>query len=130
MAYIKMSFYSQSLGMNTSLEISMPDNLSAENSPYVLYLLHGLTDDNSIWTRWSRVDRYAAGKNMVIVMPCGYRGFYTDLKIGYKYFSYLSQDIPQMLKSIFKINPPREKTFAAGNSMGGYGAVKLGLRCV
>ena len=64
MAYIKMSFYSQSLGMNTSLEISMPDNLSAENSPYVLYLLHGLTDDNSIWTRWSRVDRYAAGKNI------------------------------------------------------------------
>lgn len=57
------------------------------------------------------------------------RGFYTDMAEGYRYWTMLSEELPQIVGNLFPISRRREDTFAAGLSMGGYGALKLALRC-
>lgn len=106
----------------------MPEEATKKNPAKVLYLLHGLTDDHSIWTRRTSIERYVAGKNICVIMPTTQRGFYTDMKHGYKYWSYISEELPILMRNMLNISDKREDTFAAGLSMGGYGAVKLGLR--
>ena len=60
-------------------------------------------------------------------MPDGGRSFYTDSGEGENYFSYVSSELVEYTRALFPLSRDREKTFAAGNSMGGYGAVKCAL---
>ena len=62
-------------------------------------------------------------------MPTTLRGFYTDMKYGPAYFTFISQELPELCEQFFRLSPLREDRFAAGLSMGGYGAIKLGLLC-
>ena len=94
-----------------------------------MYLLHGLSDDDSIWYRRTSVERYAEQYNLLIIMPDGGRSFYTDAVVGDNYWTFISEELPDIVENIFNLRPARENTFAAGLSMGGYGALKLGLRC-
>lgn len=95
----------------------------------VLYLLHGLSDDHTIWSRRTSIERYAADMDLIVVMPTTHRGFYTDMAAGAKYWTFISEELPVIVKNFFPASSRREDTFAAGLSMGGYGALKLGLRC-
>jgi S-formylglutathione hydrolase FrmB len=95
----------------------------------VLYLLHGLSDDHTIWQRRTSIERYAASRRLAVVMPAVNRSFYTDQKHGYKYWTFISDELPGIVQTLFRISARREDTFVAGLSMGGYGALKLGLRC-
>ncbi|PWM45149.1 MAG: esterase [Clostridiales bacterium] len=129
---IKVALFSIShaagyLGMNVGITVVYPDGADKNNPPKVLYLLHGLSDDDTMWLRRSNVERYNDGRNLCIVMPTGHRSFYTDMKRGLQYFSYLSLYLPKFIENTFNVATGRENTFAAGLSMGGYGAVKLGL---
>ncbi len=60
-------------------------------------------------------------------MPNAHLSYYTDMKHGGAYWTFLSQELPSIVKSFFPISDRREDTFAAGLSMGGYGAFKLAL---
>ena len=93
----------------------------------LLYLLHGLGDDASAWQRYSSIETLAAVYGLVVVMPSAGRSFYIDQPNGQKYFTYLTEELPQYLADVFKLAPSRENTFIAGNSMGGYGAFKAAL---
>jgi S-formylglutathione hydrolase FrmB len=93
----------------------------------VLYLLHGLSDDHTIWMRRTSIERYAAARNLAVVMPAVARSFYQDMAAGPRYWSFLSEELPALMQSFFPIAAERERTFAAGLSMGGYGALRLGL---
>jgi len=95
----------------------------------VLYLLHGLSDDESIWMRRTSIERYASEYQVVVVMPDGGRSFYTDMDRGYRYWTHISEELPAIVASLLPVSTRREDTFAAGLSMGGYGALKLALRC-
>jgi S-formylglutathione hydrolase FrmB len=102
---------------------------TASDDPAVLYLLHGLSDDHTIWLRRTSVERYAAGYPLAVVMPAVNRSFYTDMAHGgAAYWTFISEELPQIVQSFFKVSNDREKTFVAGLSMGGYGAFKLALR--
>jgi S-formylglutathione hydrolase FrmB len=61
---------------------------------------------------------------LVVIMPSAGRSFYTDQPNGQNYFSYLAEELPEYLASVFNLRPARENTLIAGNSMGGYGAMK------
>lgn len=54
----------------------------------VLFLLHGLLDDHSIWLRRTSIERYAEDLNVAIVMPSGGRSFYTNMAHGYRYWKF------------------------------------------
>jgi S-formylglutathione hydrolase FrmB len=60
-------------------------------------------------------------------MPAVGRSYYTDMHCGMKYWSFISEELPAIAESLFPISSQREHTFAAGLSMGGYGAFKLAL---
>jgi S-formylglutathione hydrolase FrmB len=93
----------------------------------VLYLLHGYSDDQTAWQRWTSIERYAEGLNLAVVMPAAQNSFYTDMAHGGKFFSFLTEELPKVLHELFPLSNVRADTFVAGLSMGGYGAFKLAL---
>lgn len=139
MALMQCNFFSESLGVCSSMNVIIPESTGAGQigiggsvarpSWPVLYLLHGLSDDHSIWLRRTSIERYVADMGLAVVMPAVNRSFYADMKYGGKYFTFISEELPRIVQSFFHISDRREDTFVAGLSMGGYGAFKLALRC-
>ena len=135
MALIDCKFHSHALGMASSLKAIVPEPPpdAAFAKPPVprrypcLYLLHGLSDDETIWQRRTSVERYAAGLPLVIVMPNGHRGFYTDMHDGPRYATFLADELPRLVETLFPVSDRREDRFIAGLSMGGYGAFRTAL---
>ena len=138
MAFLECRFFSETLGLSVTANVLIPQKTSgqiglrgsadAEGAP-VLYLLHGLSDDESIWMRRTSIERYATQYGLAVVMPNGGRSYYADMFRGGKYWTYISRELPAVMQSFFRFSPKREDTFAAGLSMGGYGAMKLALHC-
>ena len=93
-----------------------------------LYLLHGLSDDHTIWMRRTSIERYADKYGICVVMPCAHRSFYCNMSCGLKYYDYVSDELPRVISEFFNVSKKREDNFVAGLSMGGYGALKLALR--
>ncbi len=114
------------LPQNTRRQIGMTGKAGAKKHP-VLYLLHGMSDDHTIWLRRTSIERYAASLGLAVVMPAAARSYYTDMHFGLKYWTFISEELPALVESFFPISDKREDTFAAGLSMGGYGAFKLAL---
>ena len=128
MAFLHCEIASESLRMATAVDVILPDkgDLSEVKT---LYLLHGLTDDCTGWTRYTAVERYARERGLAVVLPEVQRSFYTDMAMGLSYFSYVTKELPDACQRLFHLSSRREDRFVAGLSMGGYGALKLGLRC-
>ncbi|MFP4198531.1 MAG: alpha/beta hydrolase [Halanaerobium sp.] len=140
MALLEMNLFSDSLGMASEVNIILPEiikktvkaDVKEEKREFkdkypVLYLLHGLSDDQTGWLRRSSIERYAEEAGLAVIMPGVHRSFYTDMVKGQNYFTYLSEELPQKLGKILPLGNKREETFVAGLSMGGYGAFKLAL---
>ena len=130
MAFLTCHFHSDVLGKACDMNVIIPQApRKAGCPPYpVLYLLHGLSDDASIWMRRTSIERYASEYDIVVVMPNGDRCFYTDTQTGYRYWTMVSEELPRIVANLFPVSQRREDTYAAGLSMGGYGALKLALR--
>jgi putative tributyrin esterase len=96
----------------------------------VLYLLHGLTGHYSDWTQKTRLTEYASQYRIIIVTPEGNDGWYTDSATvpTDKYETYFVQELIPDVQRRFRTNPSREGRAIAGLSMGGYGALKFGIK--
>lgn len=131
MSWMQCSFYSNVLNIECPVNVIMPTGIKGRenkiNNVPVLYLLHGLTEDHTVWMRRTSIERYVLRRNIAVVMPTVHQSLYTDMSYGSDYFRYISEELPSFIKSTFHISDKREDTFAAGLSMGGYGAFKLGL---
>ena len=127
MAFIRCDFSSAALMRAVNVNIIIPQNISVSERK-ILYLLGGLSDDNTMWCRRTSIERYADACGMMVVMPNGERSFYTDAVQGEKFWTFVSEELPEVIHTLFNFKPSKENTFAAGLSMGGYGAIKLGLR--
>ena len=128
MAFLECRFFSTALARAVNMNVVMPQDKD-KKSLKIVYLLHGLSDDASMWFRRTSVERYADMYNMMVVMPDGGRSFYTDAVAGDNYWTFISEELPQIVKALFNVTVCRENSYAAGLSMGGYGALKLALRC-
>ena len=47
---------------------------------------------------------------------------------GYRYWTHASEEVPARARDMFPLSAKREDSFAAGLSMGGYGAFKMALQ--
>jgi S-formylglutathione hydrolase FrmB len=96
----------------------------------VLYLLHGLSGHYSDWVARTHVAEYATQYRMIVVMPEGNNGWYTDSATGaaHKYESYLLKELIPDVQQRFRTLENRFGRAIAGLSMGGYGAIKFGLK--
>ena len=130
MAFLEVKIYSEALGMQTSVNVIIPERGGDPAGPgfKCLYLLHGLSDDETIWMRRTSVERYADRYGICVVMPRADKSFYTDMKYGPRYYTYVAKELPCIIRNMFRVSARREDNFVAGLSMGGYGALKIALR--
>ena len=144
MASIQLKLYSAALKTRTNVNVIIPTLLpevqrSAEKGQVyadyyethgdypVLYLLHGTFGDEGDWQRFSRIEDYARMHNVAVVMPYAENSCYKDLQSGKNYETYITQELPKIIQWMFPVSKKREDTFICGLSMGGGGAIRLGL---
>lgn len=138
MAFVNLKFFSETLDRNVDINAIVPQrsaggdigisNRGSQEKYKTLLLLHGLSDDNTIWCRRTSIERYAVEHGIAVVMPSADRSFYTDMKHGDKFFTFISQEVLRVAREFLPLSDKREDTFVAGNSMGGYGAFKAALK--
>lgn len=126
MALLRVDVISKALDMATSFMAVLPDEGNLQKTR-VVYLLHGLTDNCTGWTRYTSCERYARERGVALVMPEVQRSYYIDGVHGLKYFTYVSQELPQMVHRMFGLTLEKEYSYIMGLSMGGYGALKCAL---
>ena len=124
---LKGSVFSNILNMETGLTVLAPNHIKQEGSYKIVYLLHGLCGSSGDWLNYTMLPVYAGEYDVIFVMPEVARSFYTDMRYGLKYFTYVTDELPKICKSIFNISAKREDTLVVGSSMGGYGALKCAL---
>ncbi|MEO5886619.1 MAG: alpha/beta hydrolase family protein [Anaerolineales bacterium] len=129
----EVKFISETLGLLSSMYVLLPQRKLAEtqNKPRkklrTLYLLHGHSDDHTAWQRFTSIERYVEGLNLAVVMPAVHLSFYNDMTHGLRYWQFISEEVPALVRDMFPLSSARKDNFAAGLSMGGYGAFKLAL---
>lgn len=138
MAFIELHYHSDALKTAVTVNVLLPEKAKTligmdgtEGESFkTLYLLHGLSDDQTIWMRRTSIERYAIERGIAVVMPNVGRSWYTDTAYGSSYFTFVTEELPRVCKNYFKgMSDRREDTLIAGLSMGGYGAIKAALRC-
>lgn len=137
MALLHMTIASDALMQNVDVDVILPEDTpgligmggKAKNTYPTLYLLHGMSDDHTIWQRRTSIERYVADLNLAVVMPSIDLSWYTDMYYGPKYWTFMTEELPRICRSFFpRMSDKREDTYVAGLSMGGYGALKCALR--
>jgi putative tributyrin esterase len=124
----------QSKLVNASLPYNVilpPDYRASSATRYpVLYLLHGLGGHYSDWLTRTNVADYAARYRMIVVMPEGNDGWYVDGADGSndKYETQILKELIPDVDNRYRTVQSRYGRAIAGLSMGGYGAIKYGLK--
>ncbi|SDK95608.1 S-formylglutathione hydrolase FrmB [Glycomyces sambucus] len=130
MAMIRYDYRSEVLELSTSLTACVPDEAPPAEGYPVLFLLHGLSDDATMWARKTALERHlqACALPMLVVMPQAHRSYYTDEAHGIDHWTHVTTEVPAVVARTFRASAERRDTYVAGLSMGGYGAVKWALR--
>ncbi len=136
MALIHITFRSESLMMDVGCDVILPQQAAGqigmesagknERHP-VLWLLHGMSDDHTIWQRRTSIERYAAPLGLAVVMPAAHISSYANMEHGGRFYDYIAKELPQKMRGFFPLSDKREDNFIAGLSMGGAGCMKIGL---
>lgn len=126
MAHLRVDFRSEVMDMNTSMTVVLPEQKRLDNTK-VVYLLHGLADNCSGWSRYTSVERYAREKDVALVIPEVQRSFYADMIYGLDYFKFINNELHTICQNFFGFSEKRENRYVMGLSMGGYGALKCAL---
>jgi S-formylglutathione hydrolase FrmB len=118
-------------GTAVKFNIILPRDYAARDRRFpVLYLLHGYTGHYSDWCEKTRIVDYAKPYEEIIVMPEGENGWYvnnfTNPKMQWE--DYIIQDLIPYVDTHYQTIGSREGRAIAGLSMGGYGAMFLGLK--
>lgn len=134
----KVQIYNGGVGMY--FEVILPEcgprqKLSVEEFKQkkfpVLWLLHPMGCNGADWSRFSQIETFANDKSIVVVCPTIMNAFWTDEPVagGNKWQTLVTEELWTQVHGMFPTSPKREDNFVAGNSMGGYGAIKFALSC-
>src|ERR1041384_306569 len=110
--------------------VVLPDNYSMRRSYPVLYLLHGLFGSCNNWLELTSLTEYIADKELIVVLPDGGDGWYTDSateELG-RFQSYLIDELIPEIDAVYNTIEKRDGRAIFGLSMGGYGSVKFALK--
>ena len=110
MAFATINYHSRSLQKASSFNIVFPDDPNIARPWSVFYLLHGLSDDHTIWMRRTSIERYVEGLPLVVVMPDGGRGWYTNSALGLAYEDDLIKDVIGLVDRTFPVKAERSGT--------------------
>ena len=94
-----------------------------------LYLLHGVIGSTMDWVSGTRLERYATEHDLCVVMPSGDNSFYLDRPgASQNYGQFVGEELVELTRRMFPLSRERKDTFIGGLSMGGYGALRNGLK--
>jgi len=125
MSWAEVHWKSEILAKETTMQVLIPQ---VGSPPYAtLYLLHSLGDDSYGWLRKTRLQAFVRNLPLLVVMPDGYRGFFTDNEEGPAYAKHVGEELVQFVERSFPVRPERSARAIGGASMGGYGALRVGL---
>ena len=136
-ALLRCDYFSDVLGLSTSMTVILPQSAAgqigmtgstAPGPTPVLYLLHGLSDDDTMWLRRTSIERYVAPLGLAVVMPQVHRSFYTDEAHGNRYWTFLSTELPELVDSFFHLSRRRRRRRPATTAPVAPGAGTSGLR--
>lgn len=116
---------------NIFLPIGYNGNKDVPQKRYpVVFLLHGLTGNYKNWSEKTDFTWKMAGLEVIVVMPEGENGWYTDgaTNANDKYESYIIKELIPEIDKRFRTVADRKNRAVAGLSMGGYGALKFGMK--
>jgi S-formylglutathione hydrolase len=123
------AFVSASLKRTMPYRVILPVGYASGTARYpVLYLLHGYSGAFGNWTDHTQVAEYAATHALIIVMPEGANSWYVDGANGEAWETYLTRDLITEIDTTLRTKNTRADRMIAGLSMGGYGAIKAGLK--
>ncbi len=137
MALIQVNYFSQCLMRTVTVnavipvdKITFPGMPVREKKPFkTLYLLHGIFGNYTDWADGTRISRWAQDHNLAVIMPSGDNHFYVDCEAtGEMYGEFIGKELVDVTRDLFPLSRKRSDTFIAGLSMGGYGAVRNGLK--
>lgn len=136
MAIIEVNFISKCLMRTVTFNAIIPVDKfgpqaeDAEQKPLkTLYLLHGIFGNYTDWVNGTRIQAWAEANDLAVIMPSGENRFYLDdEKSGELYGEFIGKELVEFTRKLFPLSDKREDTFIAGLSMGGYGAIRNGLK--
>lgn len=136
MAHFKINYFSNALLKDCQMDLLLPQR-TADNPDWdeellkdipVLYLLHGMSDDNTSWLRKTRLERLLKSTPLAVVLPNADLSWYANTAYGMDYYNEIAIEIPKLIHEFFpQLSVKPEKNFLMGASMGGYGAYKIAL---
>lgn len=137
MAVGRMEFHAASIMQQTNFSFVFPNDIEMdevrdlqyyERDARNLILLHGLTGTDTDWLYGGIAQQVAIQYNLNVFMPTAGNSFYLDRGyLGGEYCTFIGEEFPEYLRTTFGIEMKREDTMIGGLSMGGYGAVHVGL---
>ena len=139
MALLEVNFFSKALLRNVSMNVILPIGKfelpnapveGTEDKPFkTLYLLHGLFGNYTDWVSQTSIQSYAEEKNLSVVMPSGDNSFYLDRPESWRnYGEFVGQELVEVTRKMFRLSHNSDSTFIGGLSMGGFGAIRNGLK--
>ena len=132
-----LKFKSPILGRDVSFSLYLPPDYGASARRYpVVYLLHGMTDDDAGWVQFGEVhlaaDRAVADREippMIIVLPDGGLSWYINDHQGkVRWEDMFIQEFIPFIDANYRTRPAREYRGISGLSMGGLGSLTLAMR--
>ncbi|WP_320128272.1 alpha/beta hydrolase-fold protein [uncultured Sphaerochaeta sp.] len=137
MALLQVNFHSRTLNRIETFNALLPmdaqkevrDKKSFERPVKSFYLLHGYSGNYTDWLGGSRIQELSEKYNFAVFMPSGNNSFYLDdADKGELYGEYVGNELVEFTRSMFPLSEKREDTCIGGFSMGGYGALRTGLK--
>ena len=128
-----VDFEAPSVGRTMRYNIILPKDYEKSEKRYpTLYLLHGMGGNYAGWTERG-VKIHASGNDLIVVMPDAGNSWYlnwAESAEGQKdnWDDYITTDLVKHIDATYRTIAQREGRAINGVSMGGYGAITLGLR--
>jgi putative tributyrin esterase len=143
MGIMRLNFRSQAIGRYVDVTIVYPtDNFSyydmSEESRHhappgakpkprympgikfqTVYLMHGGGDDDTLPYRYTNAELFAQRNNVMLVTPDISNSFGVNANYGVEYSTFLTEELPVIVQTLFASSPRREDTFIIGYAMGG-----------
>lgn len=138
MAISTVSFFSKSMRREVTFSALLPidfpvipgQTIDVQIKPIkTLYLLNGFSGSHQDWLTFSNIRELSDKYKIAIIMPAGENSFYVDDEDrGALYGEFIGKELVEFTRKLFPLSPDRNATFIGGLSMGGYGAIRNGLK--
>ena len=93
-----------------------------------VYILHGGGDDDSLLYRYTRLEYYAEQNNVMTVTAQAHDSFFINTAYGIPYFTFFTEELPTVVRSLFASSTRREDNFLIGMAMGGNAALMMAMK--